>query len=141
MYVSIEKRIKILRIFYENNLISAKKRFHKLKEYAAAENVFVTINTIKRIIFRYIFDGTLSVRQSLTRSISKTKITEHDLERLDRLIYKKRDMSAKLAKQKLRLGWVKIKTRFCQVVSHKNRIHRIIYSNFCLIILIIIIIF
>jgi hypothetical protein len=106
MYVSIENRIKILRIFYENNLISAKKRFHKLKEYAAAENVFVTINTIKRIIFRYIFDGTLSVRQSLTRSISKTKITEHDLERLDRLdrlIYKKRDMSAKLAKQKLRL--------------------------------------
>ena len=91
MYVSIEKRIKILRILYENNLISAKKRFHKLKEYAAAENVFVTINTIKRIIFRYIFDGTLSVRQSLTRSISKTKITEHDLERLDRLIYKKRD--------------------------------------------------
>ncbi len=60
----------------------------------------------------------------------------------NRLIYKKRDMSAKLAKQKLRLevscrsvqrylnslGWVKIKTRFCQVVSHKNRIHRIIYS-------------
>ena len=60
MYVSIENRIKILRIFYENNLISAKKRFHKLKEYTAAENVFVTINTIKRIIFRYIFDGTLS---------------------------------------------------------------------------------
>ena len=139
MYVSIENRIKIVRIFYENNLISAKKRFHKLKEYAAAENLFVTINTIKRIIFRYFFDGTLSVRQSLTRSISKTKITEYDLERLDRLIYKKRDMSAKLAKKKLRLeasgqsvkrfldlDWAKIKIRFCKVVSHKNGIHRII---------------
>jgi hypothetical protein len=52
-------------------------------------------------------------------------------------------MSAKLAKKKLRLeasgrsvqrfldlGWVKIKTRFCQVIRHKNRIHRIIYFYF-----------
>ena len=61
-------------------MISAKKRFHKLKEFAEAENLFVTIDTIKRIIFRYFFDGTLSVRESLTRSLSKTKITEYDLE-------------------------------------------------------------
>jgi len=61
-------------------LISAKKRFHILKEFAEAENLFVTNDTIKRIIFRYFFDGTLSVRQSLTRSLSKTKITEYDLE-------------------------------------------------------------
>jgi len=74
MYVSIENRIKIVRIFYENNLISAKIRFHKLKKYAAAENLFVKINTIKRIIIRYFFDGTLSVQQSLTRSISKLKL-------------------------------------------------------------------
>jgi hypothetical protein len=51
-----------------------------LKEFAEAENLFVTIDTIKRIIFHYFFDGTLSVRESLTRSLSKTKITEYDLE-------------------------------------------------------------
>jgi hypothetical protein len=31
-----------------------------LKEYAEAENLFVTINKLKRIMFRYFFDGTLS---------------------------------------------------------------------------------
>jgi hypothetical protein len=69
----------------------------------------------------------------LTRSISKTKITEHDLERLDRLIYKKRDMSAKLAKKKLRLeasgqsvkrfldlDWAKIKIRFLNFFLKKS---------------------
>ncbi len=65
---------------------------------------------------------------------------------LDRLIFKKRDYSANLAKLKLglqmssrtiqrylnRLGWVKIKTRFCQVINHVQRIHRFMFAIYCL---------
>jgi len=34
------------------------------KEYAEAENIFSFIKTIKRLVSRYFFDGTLSNRQS-----------------------------------------------------------------------------
>ena len=30
-----------------------------------------------------------------------------------------------------KLGWRKISTRFCQFVSNKNRIERVIYCNLC----------
>ena len=31
-----------------------------------------------------------------------------------------------------RLGWVKIKTRFCQVINHVQRIHRFMFAIYCL---------
>ena len=92
-----------------------------------------------RQTFLYFYiDNTLSNLQSLTRHIEKT-ISQHDLERLDRLVFKARDTSAYLAKIKLglivstrtiqrymnslSLRWVKIKILFCQVVNHVQRIH------------------
>ena len=69
------------------------------------------------------------------------------MKRLGRLVYDQRDISAYLAKESLglesysrsiqrylnSLGWVKVRTRFCQMVSHRAQIEKIIFSNLCLI--------
>jgi len=64
----------------------------------------------------FYIDGSLSNFQSSKRHIEKTKISQHDLERLDRLLFKTRDTTADLAKIKLEL-----------VVSPR-KIHRYIKS-------------
>ena len=64
---------------------------------------------------------------------------------LVRLIYRKREFTAKKAKIRLNLrvstktvrkylnllGWRRVCTRFCQLVSFKNKIERVIYSKLC----------
>ena len=66
---------------------------------------------------------------------------------MNTLIYRKRECTAEQAKRKLllrasgrtiqrylnRLGWRKIRTKYCHFVTVKNRIERVVYCNFCLI--------
>ena len=75
----------------------------------------------------------------------KPKITLRDVKLVHKLIFYNHELTAKSIKrilnlniaertiQKLihNLGWRKIRTRYCQIVSGKNRIERLLYARHC----------
>ena len=83
---------------------------------------------------------------SLNRNVALTKISEQKLNRLEQLVFENRGFSAVQCKNRLNLqastrtvqkylrilGWKKIRSKYCQFVSIKNRVERIIYSSFCI---------
>ena len=72
-----------------------------------------------------------------------TKITNNQLNLLNRAVYHNRDLTAKKLKFMFNLdvsvrsvqryinimGWVKIKTKYCQAISLKNKKERIVFSK------------
>jgi hypothetical protein len=73
------------------------------------------------------------------------KITAYDINRIDKALYRNRKLTSRALKQKFqlvptirtvthyvrRLGWRKIRSKYCQAVSVKNRIERLIYAELC----------
>jgi hypothetical protein len=47
MRLSIEKRLRLVTLYEENNLAFKKGRFHILKIYAARENIIASITTLR----------------------------------------------------------------------------------------------
>ena len=90
--------------------------------------------------------GTVTDRNANTRAINHIKMTYSQVNALKRLVARKKGISAKKAQSKLhlrvcvrtilnylkKLGYRKIRTKYCQIVSHKNKFERIIYCKFCL---------
>jgi hypothetical protein len=115
-----------------------------LNEYAKAEDIFTSTKTLRKWVNQWLNEGTISNKISVERRLKHIKITTDDLLRLDRAVFKKRDLSARLAKIKLNLemisiqrylnkiSWKKIRTRRCAAVNEKNRIERIIFAKLCI---------
>ena len=75
--------------------------------------------------------------------MAHSKVTNGEMNMIDRIVLKNRAIKAKSIKQSLNLrpsvrtvqkylnilGWRKIRTKFCQMVSIKNRIERYIYAS------------
>ncbi len=84
--------------------------------------------------------------KSLARNLANTKVTDAEMKHIDSLVLKNRGIKAKSVKQALNLrpsvrtvqkylnilGWRKIRSKFCQMVSIKNRIERYIFASLCL---------
>ncbi len=80
---------------------------------------------------------------TLERRMANTKISEAELMKIDKIVFKNRNITAKAIKirQNLRassrtiqkylniLGWRKVRTKYCQVVSQKNRIERLAFAK------------
>ena len=143
--ISYAKRTRVIALYLKHNLNFKRGRFHLLKYIAAKEDIFATERTFRRFVKHWTETGSIANKESMTRSVRKMKVTEDELSILDRLILKNKEMSAKKAKDLLKLrasirtiqkyfkllGWKKIVTRFCQFVSQKNRIERVIFCNMC----------
>ena len=145
--VSYSNRQRIVSIFYKHSLQFVPGRFHVLKHLADNEDIITSVKTIRRIVNHWLVSGTIEDKKSFNRHNKITKITNGEITALDRLIYRKRECTAEQAKRKLllrasgrtiqrylnRLGWRKIRTKYCHFVTVKNRIERVVYCNFCLI--------
>ena len=144
--VSYFKRTRVIELYLKHNLNIRKGRYHILKYFAAKEGIFASTKTFRRICERWRISGVVSDKESLTRSANTMKINEIELNELDQVIVANRETTALQAKNSLnlrasartvqkylnRLGWKRIITRFCQFVSTKNRIERVIFCNFCI---------
>ena len=129
----------------QNNLSWTKAKYSVLKELASNENIFATELTFRRIIKKWYQTGEIKDKPSRIRGIKCTKITRAELAALDNLIFEDRGISLKRAKDVLRLrptkntlgkylkklGWRKIKSKYCQFVRTKNRIERVLYATMC----------
>jgi hypothetical protein len=92
-HLSIEKRFRIISIYYEKNLSLTKKRFEVLNEFSKLEGIFVHLNTIKRIMHKWFKTQKVGDIISTSRSIKTRKISSEELASLDELIFNDRGLS------------------------------------------------
>ena len=138
--LSISSRNRIVSLYYQNELSYVKGRYKILKELASEENICVEEQAIRKLMNKWF--KTRSVAD-LPKVNGKTKITEIQLKRLDKAVYKERSLTARKLKNMFNLnvshctirrylnalGWKKIRSKYCQVVSLKNRRERIAFAN------------
>jgi nicotinamide mononucleotide adenylyltransferase len=82
---------------------------------------------------------------SISRISAHTKVSVDELTAIERRVTIKRELAARKLKSQLHLqasvrtvqkylnilGWRKKMTKFCQIVSSKNRMERIIFAKLC----------
>ena len=85
----------------------------------------------------------MSDEKSLERQMANTKISEQELIGIDKIVFRNRHITANAIKQRQNLrvssrtvqkylnilGWRKVRTKYCQVVSPKNRIERFFFAK------------
>ena len=134
--LSIANRNRIVSLYYQNELQNFKGRYRILQEMASEENICVGEEAIRNLMKKWFKTRSVS---NLPKANGKTKITEIQLKRLNKAVYKDRSLTARKLKELLNLnvshctirrylnalGWKKIRSKYCQVVSLKNRRERI----------------
>ena len=92
------------------------------------------------------YKGYVREHKSIERNLAYTKVTYTELKQIDSMVTNIRGIRAKNIKQALNLrpsvrrvqkylnisGCRKIRSKFCQMVSTKNRKERYIYASLCL---------
>ena len=135
MRLSCDKRSRIIELYLNHNLIH-KKKYSILCDLAKNEDIFISSRRIFDLVKKWEDSGSVADREAPNRGISNTKINTNQLESLDRAIYKKREITSRTLKHKYRiqasvrtvrryvrrLGWRKIRTKYCQAVSMKNQV-------------------
>ena len=138
--LSIENRQKLISLYYQYELHNVKGRYATLKEIAAEQNIYVGEVAVRKIMEKWFNTRLIS---NLPRKNGLTKITEYELNRLNRAVYKDRSVTSRKLKNLLNLqishrsirrylnilGWKKVKSKYCQIVSLKNRLERIAFAN------------
>ena len=138
--LSIANRNRIVSLYYQNELQNFKGRYRILQEMASEENICVGEEAIRNLMKKWFKTRSVS---NLPKANGKTKITEIQLKRLNKAVYKDRSLTARKLKELLNLnvshctirrylnalGWKKIRSKYCQVVSLKNRRERIAFAN------------
>ena len=79
MRLSIEKRTRILSLYYKHDLGYLKKRFQKLTNFAAMEDIFISSRRVRDLINKWNETMTIVDKPSINRAILHTRITEQEL--------------------------------------------------------------
>ena len=109
---------------------------------AAQEGIVAEPNAFRNLINKYESIGSVCDATSEARAISHTKVTNQQLDELEKAVYKDRGLTARRLRTRFALqvanrtvqrylnalGWRKIRTKYCQMVTLKNRVERIIYA-------------
>ena len=103
MRLSIEKRLRIITLYEKYALHFKPKRFEKLTEYAAAEEIFISVRRVRDIVNKWEDTGSVQNIRSENAGVRHTKIMENDLIRVERTVYHNREITAPILKAKLRL--------------------------------------
>ena len=142
MHLNIYKRSRII-FLYCFGLRFVKKRFEILRRLALREDIVISTRCIRNLIRKWIVYKKVADLQSVERGFKNVKVTPLQLRRIERLVLKNTSLTAPLIKAKLNLsmsvrtiqryinllGWRKIRAKYCQFVSDKNRIERACFVN------------
>ena len=144
MHISIPARTRIIAIYSNlKNMCIGKKI--SLVQRMAAELYSIEISTwgIRNLVKKWMLFG--SVQDRPRENKHKLLITDEGILAINRLLLQNpfitcADIKKKLhlvaAKRTIRdyinkLGWKKVNTKYCQIVSPDNRVKRFIYACFC----------
>jgi hypothetical protein len=137
--LSIDKRMRIVSLYYQHDLKMIKNRFTVLQELAREQYISTSLNTIRKIMNKWFTCRSVC---NYPKANGSTKISEYDLNRLNRTVYRDRSLTSKKLKNLLNLemsertirrylnalGWKKVRAKYCQIVTLKNRRERIAYA-------------
>lgn len=125
MRLSIEKRTRILSLYYKHGLGDKKKRFQKLTNFAAMEDIFISSRRVRDLINKWNETMSLDDLPSVNRAILHTRVTQQELIDIDRAVYRNRELTGPQLKASLnlrssvrsvqrylrRLGWRKVENK------------------------------
>ena len=102
MRLSIEKRTRILSLYYKHDL-GEKKRFQKLTNFAAMEDIFISSRRVRDLINKWNETMSLDDLPSVNRAILHTRVTQQELIDIDRAVYRNRELTGPQLKASLNL--------------------------------------
>lgn len=123
MRLCYEKRERLITIYHKKKLHFAKNKYQVLSQLAVDHDIHISSCGAQKIVTKWQKTGLIIDLISDNKSQSLTKISEHELNQIERAIYKDRDLTAGKLKAKLglissertirryvqRLGWRKVR--------------------------------
>ena len=122
------QRERLIIIFKKNKhfILSSKNKWEILRLMCLKEDIVISAQSIRRIIYEFLKTGRVLPKTSNTGRIKKTKITLGQIRQINQLVNKNRELTGLQIKNQLNLnvsprsvrryinflGWRKIKTRF-----------------------------
>ena len=139
--LSISQRERAVSLYYRHDLEKiGKRRFIVLEQLCANEDIVCSARSLRKLMGKWWKYRTVC---NLPKSNNLAKITEEELRRLNRAVYRNRSLTSRKLKFSLNLRmssrsiqrylnilvWKKIRSKYCQVASFKNRLERIAFAN------------
>jgi hypothetical protein len=109
--LSIAKQIWLIAIYYQYDLEITKKKYYRLVEQALEEEIFISKQHATKIIMKWL--KTKRINDS-SRINGCTKISNHQLNLLNRAVYSNRDLTARKLKNMFNLN---VSTRSIQIIK------------------------
>ena len=75
MILSVEKRLRAVNIYYDNQLRHTRRRFARLQVLTAQEGIVAEPNAFRNLINKYESTGSVCDATSEARAINHTKVT------------------------------------------------------------------
>jgi hypothetical protein len=146
MKLNYAQRLRVVETFKSSLFAHTKKKRDVVSEHLASENIFISGRGVWNLMVKFRRFGSVETRPSAIRNCKNTKVTLRQLNHIEKMLRVDRGLTAETIRRKtgirvtmrtLRkycniLGWRKIRTKYCQTVSTKNRIERVVYSMFCI---------
>ena len=95
MRLSVEKRLRAVNIYYDNQLRHTRGRFARLQVLAAQEGIVAEPNAFRNLINKYESTCSMCDATSEARAISHTKVTNQQLNELEKAVYTERGLAAR----------------------------------------------
>lgn len=92
-----------MELYVKYELEDKKSKFEKLSEYALDEKIDISPRRARDLIEKWKETDSVRTKFNMSGAISRTKITEGDMYRLEKLLYKKRQTTSALIKRHLEL--------------------------------------
>ena len=101
--LTIKQRSRIIELYLAHNLHWTKYKFDKLRNIASNENIIASKLSIRKTIIKWMLYRTVGIIPSINRDIKNTKVSENELYRLERKVFKYRQLSASKLRSKTRI--------------------------------------
>ena len=87
--VSITQRLRIVTLYFPNKPKFTRGRFTTLRDLAKNEGFNVSVRSVRRIVSHWEATGSVIEKSCLNRRLANTKISQNQMNSLDRLSIKK----------------------------------------------------
>ena len=130
MRLSVHQRLRLVTLY--NKVEFSKSTFEKLVELAKNEDIFISPRRARDIINKWHRTQSVVDLPSETRHVKKTKITNHEIKRIDRAVYRKRHLFCQTLKAKFSLETsVRSIERYVKRVGWRKVLYKLRVSILC----------
>ena len=93
-HLDVDSKVRAIRLYYKHNLHWEKNRFEQLRLFCAEEDIVASTVTFRSIIKKWETERTIATTPSPARNIAHTKVTEAQLQHIEELVYRDRNITA-----------------------------------------------